>query len=174
MSFHFKNTKQPIWGKSFRKLVRQCVQKVITWLWWQKCGVMTCGDIHCFGTHFLHLPGTVLGCRGCGASWARWTDRWLCSCESQAGSGVGAEEHLGLEAGGRSESQGRSTNYLAQLSLFFISLFLTSIGGYTCAFEVCCQSFKNLTTQYRVGCYDNLYCETEVFWQPSDILQNCL
>lgn len=75
------------------------------------CGVMTCGGNHCFGTHFLHLPGTVLGCRGCGASWDPWTDRWPYSSESQAGSGVGAEVHLDLEAGERPVGPERSTHY---------------------------------------------------------------
>lgn len=37
---------------------------------WGNCGVMACRDHHCFDTHSLRLPGTVLGCRDCGASWA--------------------------------------------------------------------------------------------------------
>lgn len=79
------------------------------------CGVITCGGSHCSGTHFLHLPGTVLGCRGCGASWAPWTDRWPYSCESQAGSGVEAEAHWDLEAGERSGGRQRSTDYSTQI-----------------------------------------------------------
>lgn len=57
-----------------------------------------CGDKHCFGTYFLHLPSTELGCRGCGASWALWTDRWLGFCANQDGSEVEGEGHLHLEA----------------------------------------------------------------------------
>lgn len=62
-------------------------------------GAMTCGDNHCFGTYFLHLQGTELGCRGCAVSWALWTDRWPGSCESLVGSEAVEEEHLHLEAG---------------------------------------------------------------------------
>lgn len=62
----------------------------------------TCGD-HCrFGTHFPRLPDKVLGCRGCGASGAPWTDRWPYSCESRADSGVEAEARWGPEAGEKS------------------------------------------------------------------------
>lgn len=61
-------------------------------------GTIICGGKHCYGTHFLHLPGTELVCRGCGAFWALWTDRWPGSCVNQAGSEVEEEGHLHLEA----------------------------------------------------------------------------
>lgn len=71
-------------------------------------GTIICGDKHCFGTHFLHLPGTELGCRGCGASFALWTDRWPGSCVNQAGSEVAEEGHLHLEAAEISTVQKKS------------------------------------------------------------------
>lgn len=73
-------------------------------------GMMACGGSHCSGAHFLHQRGTVLECRGCGASWVLWSDRWPCSCESQVGSGVAVGAHWGPEPGGRSGGPCTGTN----------------------------------------------------------------
>lgn len=120
---------------------------------WGNCGVMTCGDNHCFNTHFLHQPGTALGCRGCGASWAPWTDRWPYSCDSQAGSGVGPEAHWDPEAGERPGGPERSTDYSTQHSTFCFS----NTDRYSNrVFEVCHQNIlrNSVTTELEWGYQD--------------------
>lgn len=119
------------------------------------CGVTACGGKHCFGTHFPHRPGKALGCRGCGASGAPWTDRWPDSCESRADSGVGAEERWDPEAGERSAGGERSTDLSTQITQS--AYFLTNTGRYLdCILKLVINNnlnnFKTLNTQRRVAC----------------------